>query len=539
MNKILIVGLLVSTAVGASAQTLQDAKKKVVNERYELAREDFKSLVAKDPTNIDNAFFYGNFLVKIEDNKGAIEQFKSAASKNAEDKLAMLSGAKATYFSGDTTSAGIKFREIIKSTKNKNACVLLRTAETYATGPVKNLPIAEKLLNRVIELEPTNVEALQLLGDVIIDITTSRVSESVGKYNQILKLEPTNVEAMVKKSYIYERVGNKSAAIEGYEQAIKLDPTFGPAYRHEAEVQMAEGNIEKSAELWTKYLELNNDPEARYRYATSMFLGKKYSDVLKQLETVEKSGISNTYTKRMIFYSLYELNTTGNVMEYEKALKASDNFFAIADPKLIIASDYQYLAKIYQSTGKPSEAIATLAKAAPLDPTAVGDQLSLIGNTAAKESQYKLAIEAYNAKNAAIPTYMKATDFFDLGRAYYYDDAKNFVMADSAFAMLTRVSPTYALGYLWRGRANAQMDLDLKNRNWKAQPHYEMFFTKLTEQDKANPAYKDYITEGSLYLGDYYVNSPAKDAVKAKMYWQQVLTNDPANKQAQIYFKNH
>jgi tetratricopeptide (TPR) repeat protein len=539
MNKILIVGFIVSTAVGASAQTLQDAKKKVVNERYEMAREDFKSLIAKDPTSIDNAFFYGNFLVKIDDNKGAIEQFRSAASKNAEDKLAMVSGAKATYFAGDTTSAGIKFREIIKTTKNKNVCVLFHTAETYATGPVKNLPLAEKYLNRVIELEPANIQALQLLGDVIIDITTSRVSESVAKYNTVLKLEPTNVEALVKKSYIYERVGNKSAAIEGYEQAIKLDPNFGPAYRHEAEVQMAEGNAEKSAELWTKYLELNNDPQARYRYATSLFIGKKYADAIKQLEAVEKSGISNTYTKRMIFYSLYEMNTTGDVMQYEKALKASNDLFAIADPKLIIASDYQYLAKIYQSTGKTSEAISTLAKGASLDPTAVGDQLSLIGNTAAKAGQYKVAIEAYNAKNTALPTLMKATDFFDLGRAYYYDDTKNFVMADSAFAMLTRVSPTYALGYLWRGRAMAQMDLDLSNRNWKAQPHYEMFFEKLTEQDRANPAYKDYITEASLYLGDYYVNSPAKDAVKAKMYWQQVLTNDPTNKQAQIYFKNH
>jgi predicted Zn-dependent protease len=111
MNKILIVGFIVSTAVGASAQTLQDAKKKVVNERYEMAREDFKSLIAKDPTSIDNAFFYGNFLVKIDDNKGAIEQFRSAASKSTEDKLALVSGAKATYFSGDTTSAGIKFTD--------------------------------------------------------------------------------------------------------------------------------------------------------------------------------------------------------------------------------------------------------------------------------------------------------------------------------------------------------------------------------------------------------------------------------------------
>lgn len=539
MNKILIVGLLVSTAVGASAQTLQDANKKVVNERYDMARSDFKSLIAKDPTNIDNAFFYGNFLVKVDDKQGAIEQYKSAASKDAEDKLAMLSGAKATYFSGDTTSAGIKFREIIKSTKNKNACVLFRTAETYATGPVKNLPMAEKYLNRVLELEPQNILALQLLGDVIIDITTSRVSEAVAKYNEILKLEPTNVEALVKKSYIYQRVGNNNAANEGYEQAMKLDPNFGPAFRRAAELQMTQGNFEKSAELWTKYLALNNDPEARYRYATSMFIGKKYDITIAELAIVEKAGISNTYTKRMIFYSLYELNTTGDVMEYEKAMKASNDFFAIADPALIISSDYQYLANIYLKTGKTTEALDALSKGAAINPDAIADQFTSIASTANKAKDYKLAIAAYNAKAKAVPTLMKSTDFYDLGKAYYFDESNDYLMADSAFSQSARINAAYPMVYIWKGRALSQMDLDINNRNWKAQPAYEMFFEKLTEADKANPAYKDYITEASLYLGDYYVNSSAKDPVKAKMYWQQVLTNDPANKQALIYFKNH
>ncbi len=540
MNKKIIVGLLVMLSVGAQAQTLKDAKKKAENERYELAKADFKALIQKDPANVEYAFCYGNLLWSLDDEKGAIEQFKSAASKNPEDKLAQVSGAKATYLSGDTTTAGQQFNALLKSTKQKNVCVLMAIAETYATGKIKNLPLAEKYLNKVLTLEPNNIQALQLLGDVILDQSTSRVSEAVDKYNQVLKLEPTNAEAIVKKSYIYERVNNIDAAIEGYEQAFKIDPNFGPAYRRMAEAQMsAKKDYAKSATYWTKYLELNNDPQARYRYATSLFVGKQYAPALEELNKVEQAGIVNFYTKRMKFYSMYELNsTTADPAKYQEALGVAQDFFNMVEPSKIIGSDYNYLSNIYVKLGKTNEAIATLVKSADKNKEA-GDQLTVIGNTAFKAKDFKLAITAYQAKLDNMPEKVKGTDAFELGRAYYFDTDKNFVKADSAFSLLTRLNPSFALGYFWKARAQSQSDLDINKRTYVAQPYYQMFVDKLTDANKADAGYKDYIKEASLYLGDYYVNSPAKDPVKAKMFWQQVLTIDPANEQAKIYFKTH
>ncbi len=541
MNKNIFFGLVLTFVAGTSvqAQTLKDARKKADNERYELARKDFQALIQKDPASIDNAFYYGNFLVMIDENAAAIEQFKAAAAKNAEDKLAMVSSAKAIYFSGDTTTAGIKFRELIKATKSKNACVLLRVAETYATAPTKNLPLAEAYLTKVVMLEPQNVEAMQLLGDIIIEQSTSRVSQAVEQYNNVLKIEPTNASAIVKKAYIYERVKNEEAAMQGYEESMKIDATFAPAYRRAAELHMKQGNYDKSAENWTKYLSLNDDPQARYRYATSLFVGKKFDLALIELDKVEKSGIVNAYTKRMRFYSLFDANTAGDPAMYQKTLDASTDFFSAIKPEKIVASDYMYLANTYWKLGKTAEAIEALDKAATLDKASAGDLLTKIGTKAFKDKDYKTAIAAYSKKYAVAPDNMKATDYFEMGKAYYFDTDKNFVMADSSFAMLNRVSPNYALGYIYRGRALAQMDTDINKRNWKAQVPYETFFSKLTEADKTSATYKEFITEASRYLGDYYVNSPAKDPAKAKLYWGQVLANEPTDKQALLYFKTH
>jgi tetratricopeptide (TPR) repeat protein len=539
MNKKLIVGLILTLSFGAQAQTLKDAKKKAENERYELAKADFKALIQKDPANVEYAFSYGNLLWSLEDEKGAIEQFKAAAAKNPEDKLAQVSGAKAIYLSGDTTTAGQQFQALLKSTKQKNVCVLMGVAETYATGKIKNLPLAEAYLKKVLVLEPNNIQALQMLGDVILDQSTSRVSEAVEKYNQVLKLEPTNVVAIVKKAFIYERVNNIDAAIEGYEQAIKIDPNFGPAYRHMAEVQMsAKKDYEKSAALWTKYLQLNDDPEARYRYATSLFVGKKYTEALAELDKVEKAGIINFYTKRMIFYSMLESNTTGDVAMLERTQNVALEFFKLAPEEKVIGSDYNYMSQLYMKLGKKQEAIDILVKSVNKNKDA-GEQLATIGNTAFKSKDFKLAIAAYQAKWDAMPDKFKGTEAYELGRAYYFDTDKNFKMADSAFSVLTRTNPSFALGYFWKARALTQTDLDVNKRTYIAQPYYQLFIDKLTDANKADASYKEYIKEASLYLGDYYVNSPAKDAAKARIYWQQVRDIDPANEQAKIYFKMH
>ena len=51
---------------------------------------------------------------------------------------------------------------------------------------------------------------------------------------------------------------------------------------------MSANKIKRALENWKKYLEINNSLEARYRYTTTLFLGKQYCDVIN--EGVPSSG---------------------------------------------------------------------------------------------------------------------------------------------------------------------------------------------------------------------------------------------------------
>lgn len=132
------------------------------------------------------------------------------------------------------------------------------------------------------------------------------------------------------------------------------------------------------------------------------------------------------------------------------------------------------------------------------------------------------------------PTKLNAAENYDLGRAHFFG-SKNYAEADSAFARLTRQSPTWAPGFHWKARSSFQLD-DPEAPKWLAQTWYEQYLNLLTPEEKANPSFKAATIEAAKYLGDYYVNSDAKDYAKAKEYWGLVLSLEPTDKQAKAFF---
>jgi hypothetical protein len=102
---------------------------------------------------------------------------------------------------------------------------------------------------------------------------------------------------------------------------------------------------------------------------------------------------------------------------------------------------------------------------------------------------------------------------------------KEYPKADSVFTILTEVKPTYAPGYLWRGRVNA--NIDPESVNGLAKPYYEKFIELCKGDTEKNK--KDLI-EAYSYLGYFYLLK--KSNPEAKSAWQMVKSLDPANKKA-------
>jgi tetratricopeptide (TPR) repeat protein len=536
MNKLILFVASLSIGTFASTQTLQDAQKKTDNERFDLARVDYQKLMQVDPTNVDNVFSFGNFYVKIGEKDSAIALFKKAASLNPENLVSQVSNAKALYFVGDTATANQEFCNIIKKTKRKNPTVLFQIAETYATAPLKNLKLAEAYLRDVTRLDSKNMEAYILLGDVLLEQSTSNASAATEQYNNALAINPNSARVIVRKAKIYQRVQNYKLANDEYKKAQAIEPNYAPAYRENAELNILFDQYQAAIECWEKYLKLNDSDEARYRYASSIFGAKQYCNVLPQLATLDKAGFKNLYTQRMKYYSLYECNETQDSLRYKEALVEAEKFFATTPKDKIISSDYQYIAMIYGKLKNKDKAVENYYLAAKADTSKADEYISDIAKIYSADKNYAKLIDVYTVKMNDYPTKMNATDFYELGRAYYFGP-KDFKNADLIFGKLVEFSPSFPGGHFWQARARVQLDNNPKARTFLAKQQYESFLNALSAEDISSGVYKSYIIEANKYLGDYYVNSPEKNKEKADASWNKVFELDPNDGQAKAYLK--
>jgi tetratricopeptide (TPR) repeat protein len=538
MNKLTVLAFSVSVALASQAQTVQDALKKTDDERYDLARKDFQSLIQKNPTSVEAHYFFGNFYNTIGQTDSAISMWKKAGSLIPEDKLGIIATHKAVYFSGDTATASAGFCTALKATKNKNAMQLMRVGETYATsGKWANPKLAETYLRKSLAIDPNNQEALILLGDVMKVLSPTNATPAVAEYNKVLTLNPNAVNVIVRKAKIYQAVNNYKLANEEYLKAEQLDPNYAPTYMYHAELNMLFGYYAPAIDLWNQYIKLNDNNEARYRLLSAMYGAKKYAETLAELDKLEAKGYTNMYMKRFRSVCLVELNTANDVAQYEKALVASDELFNTADPEKIIGADNRNRGVIYSKLGKDSLAIIEYRKTMDKDTSLGAEMLSEIGKIYVKQKNYDKTIALYTEKEAAYPAKVNATEYFNWALACYFNTKPDYAMADSRLVKVTERAPDFIATHLWRARVALKLD-DPKAKKYLAKPHYEKYLTSMTETDKANPNLKANQIEASKYLGDYYLNSPEKNIPMAKEHWNRVRTLDPADAQAKAFFNS-
>ncbi|HLP56885.1 MAG TPA: tetratricopeptide repeat protein [Fluviicola sp.] len=519
----------------AFGQTLEEALKKTDNERYELAKQDYRSLIAKDPAKAADYYFYlGQNFFQQGELDSAFVAWQKGSSMDAANPLGMVGSGNVLWHKGDTAGARKQFVAACAATKHKNAEIMRQVASTYTYAKVQNIDAAIKLLNDAVKLEPKNVEGHLILGDALLEKTPANGSPAIAEYNKVLDLDAKNCKGIVRKAKLYQRAKNYDSADELYKEAQALDPTYAPAYRENAELNMLQNKQKEAIENWKKYLELNNSDEARYRFATSLYLSRRYCDAITEFEGLHSRSFVTFYTRRMLAYSLYECNADSKTTDAnKKGLEELERFFAMAPADKVAPYDYKYRGLHYSKLGMDSLALLDYQKAISMDPIWEKELSGLIAKIYYKAKKYDDAIKYYEIKKAGKASNLNVTEHYELGRAYYFGP-QNYALADSSLRQVTEQSANFASGYLWRARANYK--LDPTNAQWLAKPFYETYLEKLTPEDKANTANKGTQIEAAKYLGDYYVNSKeGKDLTKAKMYWKMVLDLEPTDPQAKAF----
>ena len=504
--------MLVSSAL--FSQTLNDAIKQTTNEQFEPAEATFKSLVQSNPTSGEIYFYYGENFFRNDKKDQAAPLYNKAVEVNAASPFGYIGQGKILWEQGKQTDAKASFYKAQTLSANKNATVLMKIAEEYINAEQKSLVDAFPLLDLAAKLEPKNPEVFVLMGDAFLEQNNG--NKAIENYEKAAALDPKSVRATLKQGQLWNRSRNYEKALEFYKKAKLIDSSFAPAYRELAEIYFRAGQYKTASAQYKRYLELNPNCSAKARYAGFLEEAKQYAESVEAAKEALKCDSNNVFLYRYLAFDYYFLKN------YEDGMKASKKYFAKKTPDVKeIPQDYEYRGKFYAQTGSDSLAIIDFKKAMEMDTTRKELNNDIAG-IYMKLKKFKEAIEIYQRKIKAGKG--NVNDSLAIGRAYYY--SKDYVNADTTFADVIRLRPSFYQGYLWRAKTNVQMDPDPKTSGkWAAKAYYEGFIAKLKPEDTEKQ--KTFIIEAYNYLGFYNLNK--KEYCTAKSFFLLVFNLDQTN----------
>lgn len=529
--KTVVAVLLVFGVFEAKSQTLSEAIRMAENERYESAKESFRKLVNTDPEKAKVYFYFGETYFEQAMYDSADMMYKKGIAADSNFVLNFVGTGKVLWNTNFQNEAEKYFNKALTKTKSKNALILMKIAENYINAKNKNLPYAKELLTKALKYEPKNPEIHILFGDALLEENQMDGSGPIKKYNEAADLDKTLAKPILRIGKLYYRAKNPTEALKWYKEAIKIDSTFAPAYIVMGELYLMAGYNKQALEQYKKYLVLNNDPEARNRFAQILWVNKFFDDAINEIVKIQQTDSSSLYLYRVLGYSYSEVGDKFPPDGYVKGLYAINKFFLMASETKdfkFLSSDYSAKGKLLSKNGKDSLAMIELFRAVQLDTTNT-DLYSDIGYAFYKVKKYNDAIVYLNKKIAAgKPT---INDYIYLGLSYYL--TKQYLLSDSAFKIVTNINPNNYNAQKFRAKSNAMLDPETKLG--LAKPFYEKIVELILAKPETLEKSKKDLIEAYEYLAYYYYLN--KDTDKSKEYVAKIKELDAANKKLEFFNK--
>lgn len=518
LSFLIVVATTISSVL--SAQNIQQGVRALDNEKYILSKSIFTGLINVSPNDPELLYRRGMAYYMAGAKDSAKADFDKGASMSATQQakaaFCFVGQGMLLHDAKSFAEAKALFTKAISFTDQKDARIYRAIAWVYINAETKDIPEAMNMLAKALLLDKKSADNQILMGDAKMT-EIGGAGKAVSYYEAAMELDPKNPIPPYKIGDIYFAARNYEESLAAFQKALNMDSTFVPQYRELGELYHAMKRTDDAKKTYAKYMELAEpNLNTMTRYAQFLFLTKDYKGAGSLIDQIMQSDNSNPVLYRLLGYSSYENGA------YPKAVEALQQFFS-KETKKVITSDYEYMGKAYSKTNQDSLAVINLNKAIQSDTTR-GDLHTDIADILYKSKKYADAASEYQLKIDSKGG--KAADYFQMGQALF--KAKKYVTADSAFTRLIELNSKTHLGYLWRGRANSQIDSTMQGGG--AKPFYEKVVEMISADSAMVIKYKKDLAEAYDYLGNYFVQKD--DMTSAKTFFTKLLEIDPENKNA-------
>jgi len=245
------------------------------------------------------------------------------------------------------------------------------------------LPEAGEIYKKILEADPENVDALNLMGVllqaggqldtaiVLLEQATKlapdyaaplvnlgnalqlagKAGEAVEAFEKAMALEPAQPEAANNLASALNDLGRHEDAVRACQAALKLKPGFAEAYNNMGNAQAALGRPEEAEESYKKALEINpTQATALFNLGNALVDQDRTEDALEQYR--KAVALDNANAEKHYNYA----NTALELDLYEQAAESFQNAIDIDEDYL---DAHCNLGSALQSLGRLDEAIAS------------------------------------------------------------------------------------------------------------------------------------------------------------------------------------
>jgi len=523
MKKLIIWSALAFFAMPAMAQ-LDAGKRELHAENYRRASLALANEIRTNPANGAAYYYMGEAAYNLGLVDSARYYYQRGSDAVATEPLNFVGLGKIALDTKKPADAKTLFDKAAKMGGKKNATILVEIGRAYTNSKNLNIDQAVTYINNAITLDKKNADYYVALGDAHLARIEKggNAADALTAFDNAIAINGKDPRAFVRKAKV-----NKSARIykdiePQLTQALAVDSLYAPAYEELGEYYLGTRKLDQATYYYRRFLELSDkNRPARIRYAQFLYLKKDYvaasQSFIKLLKEDSSHNVYNDGVLRLLAYSAYESgNPKGGLYYMTKFMSERDTTLPI------LGLDYKYLAQMQLATNQDSLGFASLEKAIASDSSLI-PSIGVIADSAYVAKNYAKAIRAFNLKKKVYWKGLNSLDLGYLGASYII--TKQYAKADETFAEFISKYPESPAGYLYRARANANMDPDSKKG--LALPHYQKYIEIAGKDEVKNKAN---LVEAWSAIGFFYFQN--KQNTEAKAAYEKVKQLDPSNANA-------
>lgn len=495
-----------------------------------VAKEIFQQQVSQSPAE---AYYY---LGEVAYKEGNMTEAKANYEKGlaaSSDFVLNNVGLGKLLLKTNPKAAEDQFSIALKKDK-KDVPVLVAIASAYYDNNMKDK--GDKSMADARKSDKKNPLIYLLEGDLK---AKTNAGEAAGAYAQAMNFDPTSTVAYIKTAQVYESV-NPALAEEMLLKAVEINPNYTLAYKYLGNIYSRNGQYPKAIDVYQKYFAQGAyDVQDLTRYAAALYFTNQYDEAKKLINEGISKDPNNFVLNRLLMYSYLQSE------DYTNGLTAAEKFFALpkGDSEYIV-QDYMTYGELLSKNNQLDKALVQYDLAIKLDPSK-SSVYKEIAVAMADGGQHENAVKYYKqyVENAEEEV-LEAMDFFNMGRYAYIagtnlqkdtvnvdapERSKAMLMeADKAFGTVSERIPDSYMGYFWRARANAAMDLE--TTEGLAKPYYEKTIEILVSKNDLGSE----LIEAYRYMSYYYYlawdkSKSEEDKQMVRDYSEKLLAIDPGN----------